>query len=338
MATRGTKITGLNDVEVVSGNLIIPVVDPTVTLATPDGQTLQANLFQLGNFILDEAGNSLHTANVANTVKNNAQPNITSVGTLTSLAVTGNVTMGANLAVTGNLSVNNITAAGNLSVLDITADDITADIINASTITANIVTATLANGSSNVAIPVSNGNVIISVGGNANVATFSTNTMTVKGIVVNGMANLGSISNVKIYGGSNHYVIVTDGNGNLTWEKAAVADGPNTAIQFNDNGTFGGSSAFTFNKDTNVVGITKFAKVGGSASFIPPSNAGTSQQVLGIINQNTQEMGWKTVPVYYITVGMRDGSSYLSSPDPVLRVYPVGQRDGSYLDLNVTQI
>jgi len=333
MAIRGTKITGLNDVETVTGNLIIPVVDPTITLATPDGQTLQANLFQLGNFILDEAGNALHTANVANTVKNNAQPNITSVGTLTNLAVTGNVIIGSNITVTGNLSVNNITAAGNLSVVDITADDITADLINANTITANIVTATLANGSSNVAIPVANGNVTISVAGNANIATFSGTGMTITGI-----SNLGNIGNVKIYGGSNHYVIVTDGTGNLSWQKAAVADGPNTAIQFNDNGTFGGSSAFTFNKDTNVVGITKFGKIGGSAAFIPPNNAGTSQQVLGIINQNTQEMGWKTVPVYYITVGMRDGSSYLSSPDPVLRVYPVAQRDGSYLDLNVTQI
>jgi hypothetical protein len=309
MATRGTKITGLNDVEVVSGNLIIPVVDPTVTLATPDGQTLQANLFQLGNFILDEAGNSLHTANVANTIRNNAQPNITSVGTLTSLTVSGNVSIGSNLSVTGNLSVNNITAN------DITVDDITADLINANVITANIVTASLANGTSNVRIPVANGNVNISVAGNANVATFSGTGMT-----INGISNLGNISNVKIYGGSNHFVIVTDGTGNLSWEKAAVADGPNTAIQFNDNGTFGGSSAFTFNKDTNVVGITKFAKVGGNASFIPPSSAGTSQQVLGIINQNTQEMGWKTVPVYYITVDMRDGSNYLSSPDPVLRV------------------
>jgi len=333
MAIRGTTITGLNDVEIVSGNLIFPVVDPTVTLATPDGQTLQATLYQIGNFILDEAGNSLHTAKVANTVRNNAQPNITSVGTLTSLAVSGNVTLGSNLSVTGNLSVNNITAAGNLSVNDITADDINADLINANVINANIVTATLANGSSNVRIPVANGDVTISVSGNANIATF-----TGTGMIINGVSNLGNISNVKIYGGSNHYVMITDGQGNLSWEKAAVADGPNTAIQFNDNGTFGGSSSFTFNKDTNVVGITKFGRVGAGAAFIPPNNTGTSQQVLGIINQNTQEMGWKTVPVYYVTVDMRDGSNYLSSPDPVLRVYPVGQRDGSYLDLNVTQI
>ena len=324
MATRGTKITGLNDIEIVSGNLIIPVVDPTITLATPDGQTLQANLFQLGNFILDEAGNSLHTANVANTVRNNAQPNITSVGTLTSLTVSGNVSIGSNLSVTGNLSVNNITAN------DITVDDITADLINANVITANIVTASLANGTSNVRIPVANGNVNISVAGNANVATFSGT-----GMYINGISSLGDISNVKIYGGSNHYVMVTDGTGNLHWEQAAVTAGPNTAVQFNDNGVFGGSSTFLYNKDTDTVSLSKISYPGGT-TYTLPNNAGTSQQVLGITNQNTQQMGWKTVPTYYVTIGLRNGGNYLAPPNPVLRVYPVRQRDGSIINVNTT--
>ena len=324
MATRGTKITGLNDVEIVSGNLIIPVVDPKITLATPDGQTLQANLFQLGNFILDEAGNSLHTANVANTVRNNAQPNITSVGTLTSLTVSGNVSIGSNLSVTGNLSVNNITAN------DITVDDITADLINANVITANIVTASLANGTSNVRIPVANGNVNISVAGNANVATFSGT-----GMYINGISSLGDISNVKIYGGSNHYVMVTDGTGNLHWEQAAVTAGPNTAVQFNDNGVFGGSSTFLYNKDTDTVSLSKISYPGGT-TYTLPNNAGTSQQVLGITNQNTQQMGWKTVPTYYVTIGLRNGGNYLAPPNPVLRVYPVRQRDGSIINVNTT--
>jgi collagen type VII alpha len=64
MATRGTKITGLNDLETVTGNIIIPVVDPTVTLATPDGQTLQTTVDDLGNFILTNAGNITSNANV----------------------------------------------------------------------------------------------------------------------------------------------------------------------------------------------------------------------------------------------------------------------------------
>jgi len=307
MATRGTKITGLNDLETVTGNIIIPVVDPTVTLATPDGQTLQATVQQLGNFILDEAGNLFPEANVALTVKNNAQPNITSVGTLTSLTVSGNVT------------VNDTTISNNIVANTITADRIVA----------NIVTSQLANGTSNVNIPNADGNVNISVSGNANIATFSGT-----GMKINGISDLGDITNVKIYGGSNHYVIVTDGSGNLHWEQAAVTGGPNTAIQFNDDGVFNGSGALTFDKNTDVLGITKFGRVGSGTSFIPPNNAGTKQQVLGIIDQNSQEMGWKTVPVYYISVGLRDGSTYQSSPNPVLRVYPVRQRNGSFINVN----
>lgn len=318
MATRGTKITGLNDLETVTGNIIIPVVDPTVTLATPDGQTLQATVQQLGNFILEEAGNLFPEANVALTVKNNAQPNITSVGTLVSLNVSGNTILGGNLSV-----------AQNISALDITADDITANTLTANTIVANVVTAKLANGTSNVNIPIADGNVTISVAGNANIATFSGTGMT-----INGISDLGDVDNVKIYGGSNNYAITTDGNGNLRWSQSAVTGGPNTAIQFNDEGVFGGSGSFTFDKNTDVVGITKFGRVGSGAAFIPPNNTGTSQQVLGIIDQNSQEMGWKTVPVYYISVGLRDGSSYMSSPNPVLRVYPVKQRNGSFINVN----
>ena len=166
--------------------------------------------------------------------------------------------------------------------------------------------------------------------GNSNVATFSG-----QGMYINGISSLGDISNVKIYGGSNHYVMVTDGTGNLHWEQAAVTAGPNTAVQFNDNGVFGGSSTFLYNKDTDTVSLSKISYPGGT-TYTLPNNAGTSQQVLGITNQNTQQMGWKTVPTYYVTIGLRNGGNYLAPPNPVLRVYPVRQRDGSIINVNTT--
>lgn len=253
MATRGVKITGLsylNDSQM-SGNIIIPVVDPTVSLATPEGETFQTNVYELGNFILEEAGNLFPEANVALTVKNNAQPNITSLGTLTYLNVSGN------------------TVTSNLTVV--------------------------------------------------------------------GKTNLGAIGNITISGGSNGYVLHTNGNGNLYWstDEATYPGGPNTAVQFNDDGNFAGSSTLTFNKNTNTLSVDTIS-IGNIE--VQGAGNGTQQQVLGIIDQDTQQLGWKTVPVYYVTVDMRSGGNYLSSPDPVLRVYPVGQRDGSYLDLNVTQI
>jgi len=258
MATRGVKITGLNFLSnnQISGNIIIPVVDPTITLATPEGETFQTNVYEIGNFILEEAGNLFPEANVANTVRNNAQPNITSVGTLVGLNVSGN------------------TVTNNLDVI--------------------------------------------------------------------GISDLGSVGNVRITGGSNGFVLHTYGNGQLYWstDEATYPGGPNTAVQFNDNGNFAGSGNFTYDNITSTLDVTNIFTDDITIGNLHIANAGngTSQQVLGVIDQNTQQLGWKTVPVYYITVDLRDGNNYLSSPDPVLRVYPVGQRDGSYLDLNVTQI
>lgn len=268
MATRGVKITGLNTLPNVNANTTLVSVDLTLD------ETLQTNVQSLANFILAEAGNLFPVANVANTVRNNAQPNITSVGTLTSVTSTGTI---------------NFNSASNVS--------------------------------------------------------------------------LGNVSNLHILGGSNGYVLHTDGNGTLYWdEDYAYPGGPNLAVQFKNNNTFDGSANFTFNPSSNTLTVTNIVaeNINGNLANLVVNNIdansievdtitignieiqgvgqGTSQQVLGIVNQSTQQLGWKTVPVYYVTVDMRDGSNYLSSPDPVLRVYPVGQRDGSYLDLNVTQI
>jgi len=70
---------------------------------------------------------------------------------------------------------------------------------------------------------------------------------------------LGNASNIKITGGTNGFVLQTDGTGNLTWTAQTGGGGngspggSNTQIQFNDNGTFGGSTAFVFDKNANTV-------------------------------------------------------------------------------------
>jgi hypothetical protein len=64
-----------------------------------------------GNIVGNISGNISNAAHAgtANTVVNNAQPNITSVGTLTNLDVNGNTTVGGNLTVNGNLIYINVT-------------------------------------------------------------------------------------------------------------------------------------------------------------------------------------------------------------------------------------
>ena len=241
MATRGVKITGLNTLPNVSANTTLVSVDLTLD------ETLQTNVQNLANFILAEAGNLFPAANIANTVRNNAQPNITSVGTLV-------------------------------------------------------------------------------------------------GLNVNGISNLGPVGNVKITGGTSGQLLATYGNGTLYWSNDITPGQPNTSVQYNNNGQLGGSASFTFNNSTNTVFIENLDSTNIDVENLTVTNLnlpvgnGTEQQVLGIINQNTQELGWKTVPVYYVTVELRDGNTYLSSPNAILRQYPVRNRDGSFLNLNTTQI
>ena len=72
--------------------------------------------------------------------------------------------------------------------------------------------------------------------------------------------HLGNVSNVKLGGGVNGYVLQTDGSGNLSWTEQiagtpgnGLPGGGNTQIQYNDGGFFGGTSGFTFDKVSGAV-------------------------------------------------------------------------------------
>lgn len=103
MAT-SIKITELTAIGAnVSHTSLAPVVDMS---GTPE--TKKATIQDIGNLILSGAGGSnfasANVALIAQTVSNAAQPNVTSVGTLTSLSVSGN-------ASAGNLDGGNLVSA-----------------------------------------------------------------------------------------------------------------------------------------------------------------------------------------------------------------------------------
>jgi hypothetical protein len=103
--TTSIKITALTNI---GGDIAYTTLIPVVNMSgTPTTQ--KANLQILGNLILEGAGgasfSAASSALVAGSVTNNAQANITSVGTLTSLTVSGTANV-ANLKVTGNVTSN----------------------------------------------------------------------------------------------------------------------------------------------------------------------------------------------------------------------------------------
>lgn len=118
------KITSLTDIgATIPDTTLLPVVD-----MAPTPTTMKATLANIANVILSEAGTTYaialtaenaNVSNIAGTVTTAAQPNITSLGTLTSFSANGNVTLGAvgNVHITGGtngylLSTN---GSGNLS-------------------------------------------------------------------------------------------------------------------------------------------------------------------------------------------------------------------------------
>lgn len=76
-----------------------------------------------------------------------------------------------------------------------------------------------------------------------------------------GRLTLGSTSQVRITGGTNGYVLQTDGTGNLSWTAQTGGggggnghpSGANTQVQFNDAGLFGADAGFTYDKELNLL-------------------------------------------------------------------------------------
>jgi hypothetical protein len=110
---------------------------------------------------------------------------------------------------------------------------------------------------------------------------------------------LGNVANLKITGGTNGYVLQTDGTGNLDWAAMAGGGGngspggSNTQIQYNDNGTFGGNAGFTFNEVSGNVAIPGSLSVTGNitgnvqnaylANFATVANSVAGANVSGVV-------------------------------------------------------
>ena len=165
------------------------------------------------------------TAVTAGTVTTNAQPNITSVGTLTSLIVgnatanstfgNGNITASGNISFTGaNVSLgdaSNLKITGGSSGYFLTTDG------------AGNLSWGAASGGGGVSATGSNTQLQFNDGGVLGASvnlTFdkATNTFATARITASNGANLGSnVANVYIGGGSNNQILKTDGSGNLSW-------------------------------------------------------------------------------------------------------------------------
>lgn len=195
----------------------------------------------------------------------------------------------------GNFILGNIANTSNLTVANLTVSNHT--ILN----TANIAVANI-SGNANVTGNVRAGNITATSGN-----IYVSNSVPAAGVFTDNL----------------YY-----SNGQV-WDLQDPA-GSNGEVQFNNgSGNFGASSVFTWNTISNTLSVQNLNLVYANAV----TNPGTSEQVLGIIDQGAQTIGWKTLPTNYMNVYLRDGNVYISSITPVLRTIPIKLRSGGYLEV-----
>jgi len=196
-----------------------------------------------GSNVTGQVGNAL----VAGTVYTNAQPNITSLGTLTSVTVSGNANIGnigtgGLITATGNITGGNIVTAGEVSATGNVAGNFF--IGNGSQLT-GIDATSIQNGDSNVKV-FANANVTVSSAGNANIVV-------VTGTGANIAGTLSSSGNIN---GAN---IITGGSVSATGN-ANVGNLGTTQLTATGNVAFSGA-----NVSLGAVGNLKIT--GGTANY-----------------------------------------------------------------------
>jgi hypothetical protein len=276
-----------------------------------------------GANVTGQVGNAL----VAGTVYTNAQPNITSVGTLTTLSVSGNANVGnigatngvftnvsgngsslssitganvtgqvGNALVSGTVYTNaqpNITSVGTLTTLSVSGNANVGNMGTAGLITAtgNITGGNLigifANGNSNIAIPAANGNINFSIGGQANEVIFTSTGANVNGYLsVSGNANIANIGT----GG----LISATGNitgGNLITSGLISATGALTASSYTASNSLVGY--FLANTGTNVGKLFENGNIIKLEAI--PSNYGVALAANGTVQLSFDANGYGAI-------------------------------------------
>jgi len=260
----------------------------------------------------------------AATVTTAAQPNITSVGSLTGLTIS-NATGIVNFTTSANVTLG---AVANLHISGGTANYVLqtdgAGILTWVAQSGGGNASNIANGNSNVSIATSGGNVTTSVAGNANIIVVTGTGVNVAGTLnttgnttfTGANVNLGAVANLHISGGTNGYVLSTDGSGTLSWISAAVtSSGSNIVIDtFSGNGVqtvFTLTNAPTSNNYTliNINGVSQLhsaytvANANVTLSAAPANGATIEVMTFNLGSNNTSNISNGTSNVSIATSG-----------------------------------
>ena len=189
---------------------------------------------------------------------------------------------GGNSAFVFNESTGNVTLTGNLiGGNTVSATYLVGDggFLTNVTATGNTAATQLQNGTSLVNFVGSGGNILMQVGGVPNVFVASANGVVVSDIIVQGTTELGAVGNVSILGGTNGYVLQTNGSGGLSWVAQSGGGGGGSNIANGTSNvtiaTSGGNVTTSVNGTSNVLVVTATgANITGTANVTGNITAG----------------------------------------------------------------
>ena len=252
-----TSLTVTNDITSTAGNITAGNIGSSLTYLIGNGAAIS------GITGANVTGN-VANANLAGYVTQNAQSNITSLGTLANLTVTGPVDVSTSPNVDlGNISNVHILGGQNGQYLQTDGSGV----LSWSTISQS----SISNGSSNVSIPSVNGPVFVGVNGTANVLYVNSYGANINGSLTVSSAGTGNITsdnanvgNLLTSNNANITANLTSGNANIT--TLLTTGNANVTL----NITVGGNANITGNLSANTANITGNANVGniGTATAI----------------------------------------------------------------------
>ncbi len=230
----GSLANGNSNVSIPSANGNVNISsagNANVLVITGTGANVTGTLNATGNLTIGSAsGGNISGANVitanhfSGTITTASQPNITSLGTLSSLTVGPNSSIILS-GTSGFVKANSIQGMDGTQALYMYYGNVSGAVGVRTDLT-------------------------VGAGGSGNL------------IANAGDAIFGDASTVTITGGTSGQVLSTDGAGNLSWVTGGGGGGSpggsNTQIQFNDSGSFAGNAGLTFNKSNTTLTANNF--------------------------------------------------------------------------------
>jgi hypothetical protein len=278
------------------GNLnaeLLQGYEPAAT-NTPDTVVIRdaANSFAANVITANLSGN----ATTAGTVVTAAQPNITSVGILTSLSISGTVTSGN--AILGNTANANFFVGSGNNLSNIQGPNVAGTVANATyAVTAGAATtATTATSATTAGT--------VTTAAQPNITSVGTLTsLSVSGTITSGNATLGNTVTANYFVGS----LTGNVNGNIN------LPGANTFVLFNNDGVLGATSGLTFNRVSNLFNVAgNINSANANLGNIATANffQGNGSSLFSINGANVSEVANANYATYAGTVTNSTNANY----------------------------